>query len=146
MMSAMLRTIGRVIATFALLIGVGAGVLAVAAPAQAARATAYQVTVNRTGGFAGVNEQYTVLSHTVHLSTPDLMYAVNGCEFRTLAKSYLPAQPGADRFTYTVTVSYTNGHTKTVSATEGADAPAVLWQVIDMTMRISTDLAAAPAD
>ena len=38
-MSAMLRTIGRVMATFALLIRVGAGVLAAAAPVQAAHAT-----------------------------------------------------------------------------------------------------------
>lgn len=141
MMSALLRTIGRAMTAFALLIGIGAGVLTAAAPAQAAPSTAYQVTVGRTGGFAGVDEQYTVLSHTVHLSTPELMYAVNGREFRTLRKSYLPPQPGADRFTYTVTVPYTNGRTKTVSVNEGAEAPAVLWQVIDLTMRISNDLA-----
>ncbi|WP_446217435.1 hypothetical protein [Micromonospora sp. IBHARD004] len=67
---------------------------------------------------------------------------MNGREFRTLAKSYLPAQPGADRFTYSVTVSYTNGYTKTVGTADGAEAPAVLCQVIDLTMQITTDLAA----
>lgn len=144
-MPAMLRALSRVVTAFALLIGVGAGVLAVAGPAQAAHGTAYQVTVTRTGGFAGVDERYTVSSQTVHLSTPDLMYLVNGREFRTLAKSYLPAQPGADRFSYTVAVSYSNGRPRTVSTVEGAEAPAVLWQVIDMTMRISTDLSAGSA-
>ncbi|MFR9779614.1 protealysin inhibitor emfourin [Micromonospora sp. MS34] len=141
-MPAMLHAVGRVLATFALLIGVGGGVLAVGGPAQAARSTAYRVTVERTGGFAGVDESYTVLSNTVHLSTTDLMTTVNGREFRTLAPSYPAASAGADRYFYTVSVAYTNGHTETVTTADGADAPAVLRQVVDLTLRITADLAA----
>ncbi|RNL90339.1 hypothetical protein EFE23_24135 [Micromonospora solifontis] len=141
----MLRAIGRVITAFALLIGAGGSVLAVAGPAQAARSTAYQVTVERTGGFAGVDESYTVLSSTVHLYTTDLMATVNGREFRTLGSAYRPAIPGADRYSYTVSVAYTNGHSKTVTTMDGADAPAVLWQVIDLTMRITADVTATRA-
>ncbi|MFC4144635.1 protealysin inhibitor emfourin [Micromonospora mangrovi] len=144
-MSAMLRVIGRAMTAFALLIGVGAGTLAVAGPAQAAYRTASAVTVVRTGGFAGLTQDFTVLSSTVHTSTPDLMYTVNGREFRSLAPSYLPSSNGADRYVYTVTVSYTNGATKTVTTMDGADAPAVLWQVIDTTVQITNDLTATTA-
>ncbi|SBT49324.1 protealysin inhibitor emfourin [Micromonospora auratinigra] len=144
-MSAMLRAIGRITAAFALLIGVGAGVLAVGGPAQAARSTAYQVTVKRTGGFAGVTESYTVSTGTVHAYTTDLMTMVNGREFRTLAPAYLPTNTGADRFFYTVSVSYTNGYTKTVTTIDGATAPAVLWQVVDTTVQITTEVAATRA-
>jgi hypothetical protein len=144
-MSVMLRAIGRITAAFALLIGVGAGVLAVGGPAQAARSTAYQVTVERTGGFAGVHESYTVSTGTVNAYTTDLMTMVNGREFRTLAPSYLPADTGADRFFYTISVSYTNGYTKTVTTIDGATAPAVLWRVVDMTVQITTEVSAAQA-
>ncbi|MCI4063235.1 hypothetical protein MRQ36_11885 [Micromonospora sp. R77] len=142
-MSAMLRVIGRAITAFALLIGVGGGFLAIAGPAQAARSTAEQVTVTRTGGFAGLTTEFTVASNTVHAATTDLIYTVNGREFRTLAPSYLPSSNGADRYVYTVTVSYSNGATKTVTTMDGAEAPAVLWQVIDTTVQITNDLAAA---
>jgi hypothetical protein len=141
----MLRAIGRVMTAFALLIGVGAGTLAVAGPAQAARSTAYQVTVVRTGGFAGLTQEFTVLSQTVNTATADLMYTVNGREFRGLAPSYLPTYNGADRYSYTVSVAWTNGATKTVTTMDTADAPAVLWQVIDMTVQISTEVSAATA-
>lgn len=144
-MSAMLRAIGRAATAFALLIGVGGGVLAVAGPAQAARSTAYQVTVERTGGFAGLDESYTVLSSTVHLYTTDLMTMVNGREFRTLAPCYLPADTGADRYFYTVSVAYTDGYSKTVTTVDGVTAPTVLWQVIDLTMQITADVAAPQA-
>lgn len=141
----MLRAIGRAVTAFALLMGVGGGVLAIAGPAQAARSTAYQVTVERTGGFAGVDETYTVLSSTVHRYTTDLMTTVNSREFRTLAPSYLPANLGADRYFYTVSVTYTNGYSKAVTTVDGAAAPAVLWQVIDLTMQITADATAPRA-
>ncbi|MFC0004130.1 protealysin inhibitor emfourin [Micromonospora siamensis] len=124
-------------ATFALLITVAAGLFAVASPAQAARSTAYQVTVVRTGGFAGVDESYTVTSQPGSPFAATLMESVSSREFRSLAPSYLPTPNGADRFRYTVTVAYSNGRTKTVVAVDGADAPAVLWQVVDTTMRIA---------
>lgn len=139
-MSAMLRAIGRIITAFALLTGVGAATLASAAPAQAGWSDAYQVTLTRTGGFAGVNEQYTVSASTVHISTADLMATAGSCEFRRLSPSYT-AGTGADRFRYTVTVTYRNGVTKTVSTEDGVEAPEVLWQVIVMTIQISRDLA-----
>ncbi|MGN9803464.1 protealysin inhibitor emfourin [Micromonospora sp. L32] len=139
-MSAMLRAIGRIITAFALLTGAGAGTLAAAAPARAAWNDAYQVTVARTGGFAGVNEQYPVSAGTVHIYTADLLATASTREFRRLSPAY-PAGPGADRFHYTVTVTYRNGVTKTVSTEDGAPAPEVLWQVIDMTMQISREIA-----
>ncbi|NYF55883.1 protealysin inhibitor emfourin [Micromonospora purpureochromogenes] len=143
-MSVMLRAIGQVISAFALLTGVGAATLASAAPAQAAWSDAYQVTLTRTGGFAGVNEQYTVSASTVHISTADLMATAGSCEFRRLSPSYT-AGAGADRFRYTVSVTYRNGITKTVSAEDGVEAPEVLWQVLDMTLQIRRDLAPASA-
>ena len=144
-MSAMLRTIGRLMTAFALLIGVSAGTVAIAGPAQAARAGAYQVTVTRTGGFIGVNEAYMVFHDTAHVSTPALMTAVEGREFRHLCASYPPAGNGADRFVYTVSVTYRNGVTKTIVTEDGADAPELLWRVIGTTLQITRDLAATTA-
>ncbi|MEV4491370.1 protealysin inhibitor emfourin [Micromonospora coxensis] len=142
-MSAMLRATVRVLAAFALLIGVGAGTLAVAGPARASWSAADRVTVTRTGGFAGVTEQYTVCSTTVHIYTTDLMSMASSREFRRLSPSY-PAATGADLFTYTVTVDYRSGYTRTVTTQDTAEAPQVLWEVIDTTMLIDRELAAAP--
>ncbi|MGK5445221.1 protealysin inhibitor emfourin [Micromonospora sp. URMC 105] len=139
-MPAMLRTIGRLVTAFVLLTGVSAATLAAAAPARAGWNDAHQVTVTRTGGFAGVNERYDVSTGTVHVYTANLLATAGTREFRRLCPAY-PAGNGADRFHYTVTVTYRNGVTKKVSTEDGADAPEVLWQVIDMTMQISRDLA-----
>lgn len=146
-MSAMSRTIGRVMSAFALIIGIGFGIFAATGPAQAAgnspaglHGTAEQVVLTRTGGFAGVTEQFLVLSSTVHPGTPVLMGLVNSNKFDALDGRYPAPSNVADGFTYEVAVTYSDGYTKRVVTGDGAKAPDVLWRTIRTTLRIAQDV------
>ncbi|WP_130512010.1 protealysin inhibitor emfourin [Krasilnikovia cinnamomea] len=121
------------------------GLAVIGGPASAAAISASQVTLIRTGGFAGVHDCYVVDSTTVHADTPRLMQLVSSWQFRRLDATYPASTQGADRFVYTVVVRYGHRWTKTVHTIEGADAPAVLWQTISLTQQISLDVSSTPA-
>ncbi|GAB1646296.1 hypothetical protein KRMM14A1259_67190 [Krasilnikovia sp. MM14-A1259] len=143
-MSTILHTIkGRLFAIVAIA-AMAVGVAMIGGPASASVLSASRVTVIRTGGFAGVHDSYVVDSTTVHVDTEHLMQLVSSLQFRRLDATYPASTPGADRFVYTVTVRYGHGWTKTVRTVEGADAPAVLWQTINLTRQISLDVSSTP--
>jgi hypothetical protein len=125
----------------AALVAVGGLTLAGAAPVAAAPTTAtatgfaYQVVVDRSGGFAGLHDQYLVNWRMRGADARWVLILTTTKEYKRLAGSYLPANPCCDRFEYLVTVRYTNGVTKKVRTVDGADAPALLWRVIRLTQR-----------
>lgn len=45
-----------------------------------------------------------------------------------------------------MTVEYRGGYTRTVTTQDTAEAPQVLWEVIDTTMLIDRELVAAPVN
>src|SRR3982751_5120445 len=96
----------RVVTTLALTVGLAsAAAPAAAAPARsAATGFAYQVTVDRTGGFAGRPHHYTV---NWRMRGPAARWALTLAtprQFKRLAASYLPADQCCDRFAYLVSV------------------------------------------
>jgi hypothetical protein len=109
--------------------------LAPAAPAAAAPILATSITLDRSGGFAGLQETFVVKR-----STPDgrpSLRMVGTREFLRLRSSYQPDNPCCDRFAYTLTVSYRNGFRKTVSTVQGTTtAPEILWDVISEVERV----------
>ncbi|BFU45602.1 protealysin inhibitor emfourin [Krasilnikovia sp. MM14-A1004] len=138
-MSTALRAANRTLLAIVAAIAMTVGLAMTARPASATLPSASQVTLARTGGFAGVHDCYVVESTTVHVDTAYLIQLVSSWQFRRLDAAYPASTPGADRFAYTLTVRYGTGRTKTVRTVEGADAPAVLWQAIGLTRQISLD-------
>ncbi|HSF82014.1 MAG TPA: hypothetical protein VLA49_12310 [Anaerolineales bacterium] len=103
----------------------------------------------RSGGFAGLNEVWTLYadgrltraeSDQPGAATQEwqveaeqvavLLEVIDGLGFFSLPSGDLSQAPGADRFSYSLTVNY-QGSSRTISAAEGAKgASAALWQVI----------------
>ena len=94
------------------------------------------VTYERTGGFAGIEESLTVLRSGAATSskgafrlTPSrrirLENALRNARFATLRSDYLPPEPVADGYTYTIRYGG-----KRVSVREGAQPPARLQRVL----------------
>ncbi|WP_018349699.1 hypothetical protein [Longispora albida] len=127
---------------FTLLAGLGLAV----APASAAPGHAVQsVTLDQTGGYAGVRLRYTVDRNAATAQASELLSLTSTPAFTTLGDSYLPDDPCCDRFTYDLTVRYKNGVVKTVSTIDGGGAPAILEQAISLAKDAGTvtDLATA---
>ncbi|GLZ77766.1 hypothetical protein Afil01_25730 [Actinorhabdospora filicis] len=91
---------------------------------------AQTVTLDRTGGYAGLHLRYTVDSR----AGEPLAAAVTTTEFRALADHY--PTPCCDQFTYTLTVRYTNGSVKSIEA--GGDLPDLLADAIDRAVAVGT--------
>lgn len=103
--------------------------LTVAPPAFAeAGYRAQTVTLDRTGGYAGIHMRYTVDSR----AGEPLASTVTTPAFRALADRY--PTPCCDQFTYTLTVRYTNGSVKSIEA--GGDLPDLLADAIDRAVAV----------
>lgn len=96
-------------------------------------ASAFQVDLTQTGGFAGVNEHFVVERQA---TTTELFAIVDSVEFRALDKSYLPESECCDLFRYDVTVHYTDNTIKSVVTMTGADMPEILWTVIELVQKL----------
>jgi len=128
---------------FALLVVVLAA-LGVASPALASPGSAAgsgpasRLVLERTGGFAGVHDTF-VVDRSVAAGARVLRLA-GTARFRRLGRSYQPANPCCDRFSYRLTVSYPihRGAAKTITTVQGAPAPKILWDVITMTEQVGT--------
>jgi len=105
-----------------------------AAPAAAAPAPATAIVLERAGGFAGTRDSFAVDRSTAGGRRPLRMAGTT--EFRRLRSSYQPDNPCCDRYSYRVTVTYRDGHHKTVSTVQGTTAPHILWDVIAEVERV----------
>jgi hypothetical protein len=137
------RTItGKSITTLVAVCAVGA--VTPAAPAAAAPAPAVAIVLERAGGFAGTRDSFVVDRSTVGGGRSLRM--AGSAEFRRLRRSYQPANPCCDRYSYRVTVTYRGGHHKTVSTVQGTAAPRILGNVIAEVAQVGVrPLSPAPA-
>ncbi|WP_135236400.1 protealysin inhibitor emfourin [Nocardia sp. CS682] len=94
------------------------------------------VEVNQTGGFAGVNEFYTVDDKVESPRRSELFDMVAGLPFRSLQEAYIGPNGCRDAFSYTVTVTYRDGTSKRVDAEECGEPPRELTDVIALTKEI----------
>ncbi|GIF20258.1 hypothetical protein BJ973_001836 [Actinoplanes tereljensis] len=124
----------RRIAILATLCSIAA--LAPAAPVAAAPglAPAASIVLDRSGGFAGRQETFSVDRTTA--GGDRALRLVATPEFRWLRSSYQPANPCCDRYFYRVAVTYRDGRRQTVSTVQGASAPRILWDVIAEVERV----------
>ncbi|MCM6771956.1 hypothetical protein NDR87_03315 [Nocardia sp. CDC159] len=104
----------------------------------AAVPTATRVEVNQTGGFAGVDELYTVDASVQDQRRGTLLEKVGGEQFRGLADSYIEPTGCRDAFTYEVTVTYSDGNTKHIATDECSQSPELLTEVITLTKEIGS--------
>jgi hypothetical protein len=111
-----------------------------------------QIVLKRSGGFAGVDESWSIASDghiTTHngkqsqVSQTTLSEAVNELEklgFFEMKSSYVPLDTCCDRFTYQLQVT-ANGKTHTVTALEGAqETPEEFWQALDTVNGLLADV------
>lgn len=129
------RTISRKAFT-TLAAACAAAALAPAAPATAAPAVATSITLDRSGGFAGRHETFSV-DGTTPGGRPALRMTSTP-KFLRLRGSYQPKNPCCDRYAYELTVTYRGGFRKTVSTVQGTTAPQILWDVIGEVERVGT--------
>ena len=116
--------------------------LAPAAPAAAAPVPAAVIVLERSGGFAGTRDSF-VVDHSTAGGRRSLRMA-GSAGFRSLRGSYQPANPCCDRFSYRLTVTYRDGHRKSVSTVQGTTAPRILWDVIAEVERVGVRPVAPP--
>jgi hypothetical protein len=125
-----------------LLLGLGAATVLAAGTASAdtavAAKTADSIQLRRTGGFLGVDETYQVTPGNPSPETPHLLALAGNDEFLALDPVYGPKDPCCDFFIYRLSVHYTDGTTKSVLASDAVDLPAVLNEVIGLTIQIGT--------
>ncbi len=105
-----------------------------ATPAVAAPVAATAIVLERSGGFAGRHDSFVADRSTV--GSREVLRMAASPEFRWLRGSYQPKNACCDRFSYRVTVTYRDGHRKTVSTTQGTPAPRILGQVIAEVERV----------
>ncbi|MCP2260114.1 hypothetical protein LX15_003825 [Streptoalloteichus tenebrarius] len=129
-----MKTIYRFVLAFALLLGVTGVATAQTSPLGAAEAGGgvRSVTLTTTGGFAGVHETVTVTDQTAYPKKDQLFALVTRADFRALKDRYLPANTCCDRFFYTLEVTYADGQYKKVETMDDANAPKVLFDVIQL--------------
>lgn len=134
-------------AAMALLLGLGAATVLAAGTASAGTASADAATaaktadfiqLRRTGGIIGVDETYQVTPSNPSPETPHLLALAGSDEFLALDPVYGPKNPCCDFFIYRLSVHYTDGTTKSVFASDAVDLPAVLNEVISLTVQIGT--------
>ncbi|GAA5071408.1 protealysin inhibitor emfourin [Nocardia iowensis] len=94
-----------------------------------------RVEVNQTGGFAGVNEVYTVDAEVDNQRRAPLFDLVGSEQFLALNDTYTE-NDCRDAFSFTVTVTYSNGTTKNITTDECSQAPAMLTDAIALTKEI----------
>jgi hypothetical protein len=120
-------------------------VLAPAAPAAAAPIAAKPIAVpilattivlERSGGFAGTHDTFVVGPSTAGGERPRQL--ASSPDFLRLRGSYQPENPCCDRFSYLLTVTYRDGHRKTISTVQGTTAPKILWAVITGVEQVGT--------
>ncbi|WP_146251243.1 protealysin inhibitor emfourin [Nocardia tenerifensis] len=102
--------------------------------AETAKATS--VEVNQTGGFAGVNQFYTVDDTVQNQRRGALFEMVDSAEFRTLTDAYTGPSDCRDSYFYAVTVTYRDGSSKRVTTDECNEAPKLLTDIIALTKEI----------
>jgi hypothetical protein len=140
----MRTTIKGLLAAAALLFGLTTAALVLPAAATAEvpppkLPVANRVELVRAGGPTGVPVTFTVDAEHFGANGVRLLRLVSKPEFLALDPSYGPLNPCCDFFTYTVTVTYDSGVTKTVFTSEAADdVPAILGNVIQLTQQIGS--------
>ncbi|WP_405162888.1 hypothetical protein OG203_42590 [Nocardia sp. NBC_01499] len=97
---------------------------------------ATSVEVNQTGGFAGVNQFYTVDDTVQNQRRGELFDKVDSPDFRTLTDAYTGPNDCRDSYFYAVTVNYRDGSSKRVTTDECNAAPQVLTDIIALTKEI----------
>lgn len=97
---------------------------------------ATSVEVNQTGGFAGVNQVYTVDESVDNPRRGSLFEMAAAPDFRALTDAYTGPNDCRDSYLYAVTVTYRDGTTKSVSADECNESPKVLTDIIALTKEI----------
>ncbi|SHF44623.1 protealysin inhibitor emfourin [Streptoalloteichus hindustanus] len=129
-----MKTIYRFVLAFALLLGVTGVAAAQAAPVGTAegRGGVSSVTLTTTGGYAGVHETVTVTPTTSFPKKDQLFSLVTRADFRALGDRYMPVHTCCDRFNYVLEVTYADGKRKKVETMDGATAPRVLFDVIEL--------------
>ncbi|MGY0236949.1 protealysin inhibitor emfourin [Longispora urticae] len=134
MRQSLTRTARNLVAVMGALL-IGAGVAAV--PASAATpARAQSVTLEQTGGLAGVQRRYTVDTSTSDTRRDPLLASVARPDFLALEPSYVTDDTCCDRFVYELTVRYPSGHVKSVVTVDGGGAPELVGDVIERTMAV----------
>jgi hypothetical protein len=141
----MRKTINGLLAAAALLLGLATAALVLPGAAMAAEVpppklpVAYTVELVRAGGPTGVPVTFTVDAQHFGEDGARLLRLVSTPEFLALKPIYGPKNPCCDFFTYTLTVTYNGGNTKTVFTSELAeDVPEILSNVIQLTERIGS--------
>lgn len=99
-------------------------------------AAATSVEVNQTGGFAGVNQVYTVDETVDNPRRGSLFDMAAAPDFRTLTDAYTGPNDCRDSYQYAVTVTYRDGTTKSVSTDECNESPKALTDIIALTKEI----------
>ncbi|WP_412542810.1 protealysin inhibitor emfourin [Longispora sp. K20-0274] len=136
MRQSLTRTARHMVAVLGALL-IGAGVAAVPASA-AAPARAQSVTLEQTGGLAGVQRRFTVDTSTPGARRDPLLATVARPDFLALEPSYVSGNTCCDRFVYELTVRYPDGRVKSVVTVEGGGAPALVADVIARTKALGT--------
>ena len=111
---------------------------------EAPGGTADVIRFTRSGGFAGLDEEWVVTSDGVvslngeakatvtETQLDQLLVEVEGLGFFEMQNTYLPQDTCCDKFSYTLTI-VADGQKNTVSTIDAAeDAPAELWEIIGM--------------
>lgn len=119
----------------ALVAGCAVAALTPAAPAAATPIPATAIRLERTGGFAGNSDLFTVDRSTT--GGGRALRMAGRSEFRRLHGSYQSGSSCCDRFFYRITVNYRDGHRKSVTTLDGETAPRILWDVIAEVERVS---------
>ncbi|MFI6996676.1 protealysin inhibitor emfourin [Nocardia sp. NPDC050175] len=97
---------------------------------------ATSVEVNQTGGFAGVDQLYTVDDKVDNQRRGSLFDMVGSPDFQTLTDAYTGPNDCRDSYFYTVTVTYRDGTSKRVTTDECNESPKLLTDVIALTKEI----------
>jgi hypothetical protein len=143
-MKIVVSAVARVMAAAAMVV---APVAAFAAPASATvvagaqvqNSIAERIDVRRTGGLIGIPEHHYV--DTLHRTEGARLARglAASAEFRGLAEQY--GKPRCcDMFNYTVTVTYSDGKTKSVRIFGPAETPEILREVLRLTVQEGTEL------
>lgn len=125
--------------------------LAACNPADTATAV---ITYQRSGGFAGVMEEYTIQSDGA-VTTKDgqtfqvepaqveqLVQEIEDLGFFNLTGDYLPDDTCCDRFEYTLTMTKDDQSNTVMTVDAAEEAPAELFQIID---KVNAFIATLPA-
>ncbi len=109
------------------------------------------IIFRRSGGFAGVDEQWVIYTDgrierpvgeqgkVDEQQVQTLLESIEDAGFFDLNDSYIPVNTCCDRFTYVITVQH-NNQTKTVTTIDAApDSPPELWQTIDAIVNLITN-------